>query len=517
MTGTLLITVCFHDGRYHGAGDWPPSPARLYQALVSAAALPGLNEEKRAALRWLERLDAPVIAAPIARDGQNVNLYVPNNDLDAKGGDIRRIAEIRSATKRIRPRLFNASVPLLYIWRFDADSENQSSCICDIANGLYQLGRGVDMAWATAEIVDEAKVDDQLNDYPGVIYRPSRGRKGLIMDCPEDGSLDSLEARHKENAKRFRRVKLGRSARTEFAQAPKPYFRPVAYNSPITHLLFEIRRTFVSGSPFAPWALPKAATLVQRIRGEVDDTGVPISGAAKKLWDALTARQGEIVRVFIGRNAKEADKKQRIRIIPLPSIGHPHADRGIRRILVEVPPDCPIRYDDIAWAFSGLEIVASEVDHETGEILSSPVELVQASDHSMLSHFGIGEHKASRVWRSVTPLALPVTAARRRIPPERQREEAKGGKERQEEQQRACYEVRQALRHVGIREQVLAISVQREPFEAKGERVERFAAGTRFSKHQLWHVMIEFTSPVSGPLVLGDGRYTGLGVMAAVS
>jgi CRISPR-associated protein Csb2 len=517
MTGTLLITVCFHDGRYHGAGDWPPSPARLYQALVSAAALPGLNEEKRAALRWLERLDAPVIAAPIARDGQNVNLYVPNNDLDAKGGDIRRIAEIRSATKRIRPRLFNASVPLLYIWRFDADSENQSSCICDIANGLYQLGRGVDMAWATAEIVDEAKVDDQLNDYPGVIYRPSRGRKGLIMDCPEDGSLDSLEARHKENAKRFRRVKLGRSARTEFAQAPKPYFRPVAYNSPITHLLFEIRRTFVSGSPFAPWALPKAATLVQRIRGEVDDTGVPISGAAKKLWDALTARQGEIVRVFIGRNAKEADKKQRIRIIPLPSIGHPHADRGIRRILVEVPPNCPIRRDDIAWAFSGLEIVASEVDHETGEILSSPVELVQASDHSMLSHFGIGEHKASRVWRSVTPLALPVTAARRRIPPERQREEAKGGKERQEEQQRACYEVRQALRHVGIREQVLAISVQREPFEAKGERVERFAAGTRFSKHQLWHVMIEFTSPVSGPLVLGDGRYTGLGVMAAVS
>jgi CRISPR-associated protein Csb2 len=516
MICALLITVRFHDGRYHGAGDWPPSPARLYQALVSAAALPGLNEEKRAALRWLERLDAPVIAAPIARDGQNVNLYVPNNDLDAKGGDIRHIAEIRSAIKRIRPRLFNASVPLLYIWRFDGDGEKHAGCICDIANGLYQLGRGVDMAWATAEIVDEAQVEDELSDYPGVIYRPSMAGNDLVLNSPKVGSLSELEARHKDNARRFRRVKFGRSTRTEFAQAPKPYFRPVAYNSPVTQLLFELRRTTESGTPFAPWPLTKAAALIQWIRGEVDDTGVPISGAAKKLWDALPARQGEVVRVFIGRNAKGADKKQRIRIVPLPSIGHPHADRGIRRILVEVPPDCPIRHDDIVWAFSGFEVIASEVDHETGEILSSPVELVQASDHSMLSHFGIGKDKSSCVWCSVTPLALPETAARRRIPPERRREEAKGGKERQEEQHRACYEVRQALRHIGIREQAIAISVQREPFVAKGERVEPFAAGTRFSKHQLWHVMIEFAFPVAGPLVLGDGRYVGLGVMAVL-
>lgn len=516
MNHALIITVRFHDGRYHGAGDWPPSPARLFQALVAAAALPALNAEKRAALRWLEKLDAPVIAAPIIQDGQKVNLFVPNNDLDAKGGDIRRIAEIRSATKRIRPKLFDKSVPLLYIWRFGGDNENQAGCICDIANGLYQLGRGVDMAWAVAEIINETQVEDRLSDYPGVIYRPSMAGNGLELDSPKVGSLRELEERHKDNAGRFRHVKLGRSVRTEFTQASKPQFCPVVYNSSATHLLFELRRTTESGSPFALWPLTKAAVLVQRIRGEVDDAGVLISGAAKKLWDALPARQGEVLRVFVGRNAKEADKKQRIRIIPLPSIGHPHADRGIRRIIVEVPPDCPIRQDDIAWAFSGLEVVASEVDQGTGEILSSPVELVQASDHSMLSYFGIGEDKASRVWRSVTPLALSEKVARRRIPPERRREEAKNGKERLEEEQRACHEVRQALRHADIREQVVAISVQREPFEAKGERVEPFSVGTRFSKHQLWHVRVEFASPVAGPLVLGDGRYAGLGVMAVL-
>jgi CRISPR-associated protein Csb1 len=41
MPGVLLIAVHFHDGRYHGAGDWPPAPARLFQALVAGAAYRG--------------------------------------------------------------------------------------------------------------------------------------------------------------------------------------------------------------------------------------------------------------------------------------------------------------------------------------------------------------------------------------------------------------------------------------------------------------------------------------------
>jgi CRISPR-associated protein Csb2 len=57
------------------------------------------------------------------------------------------------------------------------------------------------------------------------------------------------------------------------------------------------------------------------------------------------------------------------------------------------------------------------------------------------------------------------------------------------------------------------VRVQREPFSAKGARAELFAPGTRFAKKQLWHVEIRFDEPVSGPLVLGDGRYFGLGLM----
>ena len=44
-------------------------------------------------------------------------------------------------------------------------------------------------------------------------------------------------------------------------------------------------------------------------------------------------------------------------------------------------------------------------------------------------------------------------------------------------------------------------------------RVEDFASGTRFSKETLWHVAVTFAEPVAGPLVLGDGRFLGLGLM----
>jgi CRISPR-associated protein Csb2 len=514
MTYALLISVRFHDGRYHGAGNWPPSPARLFQALVAATAEPVLSGANRDALEWLERQVAPTIAAPAAHLGQHVSLFVPNNDLDAKGGDVRRVGEIRKATKHIRPRLFDAAVPLLYVWRIDAQGTQSADCVCRIAEGLYQLGRGVDMAWAVGEVLDESDAKARLAEYPGAIYRPSSGGGGVKLACPEEDSLTSLEARYKASATRFRHIVNGKKVRTEFSNAPRPRFRSVAYNSPPVSCLFDLRRTTGSGSSFAPWRLTKAAGLVEKLRGADGNDELPESGAFARL--AKHFDRGLLSRIVIGRDAGEADKARRPRIVPLPSIGHMHVDRGIRRVLVEVPPDCPISANDIAWAFAGLEVVAPELDGETGEIMGSPVELVPSDDDAMLMHYGIGEAAApSRLWRSVTPLALS-TAARRRIDPARQHEQAKSGAEYSSEQKQACHEIAQALRHAGLRDRITHVHVQREPFEARGERAEAFADGTRFSKHQLWHAEIEFAEPVHGPIVLGSGRYLGLGLMAPV-
>ncbi|HUE86642.1 MAG TPA: type I-U CRISPR-associated protein Csb2 [Vicinamibacterales bacterium] len=122
----------------------------------------------------------------------------------------------------------------------------------------------------------------------------------------------------------------------------------------------------------------------------------------------------------------------------------------------------------------------------------------------------------ARVWRTVTPAALPEAAGRRRIDPARVQAEARTGTERAAEHARATEAVQQALRHTDVRARAESIRVQREPFDLGGERAELFAAGTRFSKERMWHVEVTLDRGVAGPLTLGDGRFLGLGVMRPV-
>ena len=144
--------------------------------------------------------------------------------------------------------------------------------------------------------------------------------------------------------------------------------------------------------------------------------------------------------------------------------------------------------------------------------------LVREDADDMLKHYQISlraskQSEGAIRWQTVTPAALPEFARRRRIDPAHRNQQQKASDERRQEQARAVTCVRQALRHAKIYTPVTSIVVQREPFLRKGLRVERFA-NERFDKHRLWHVEVTFTAPVRGPLVLGDGRFTGLGLLA---
>lgn len=451
-----------------------------------------------ASLQWLEALCPPVIALPRMEEGQDLQNFVPNNDLDAVQGDVRRIGKIRRK-KRVRPLLFNAQIPLLYAWRFEPseDGQRHAGVICDTAERLYQFGRGWDMAWAWGEVLAESKLEERLLNHPGNVYRPSTGGAGKALPCPTLGTLDSLMRRYAANTKRFRTEKSGRTVRS-FSQQPKAQFAQIPYDSPSTRHLYELREQSREAR-FAVWPLERTVRLVEALR----------DGATARLRKALPTKGQEIERVLVGRKANGDDAGRtslRVKIVPLPSIGHRHADRGIRRVLVEVPADCPLRADDINWAFAGQEIAHP--------LRGMSMHVTPTEAKEMLKHYGFDER--SQVWRTVTPVALPESARRRRIDPSRIGEQAKGSAERRAEQERATEAVFQVLRHAQVRCRPGTIQVQREPFEANGQSVEAFAKDTRFAKQRLWHVQIRFRGLVSGPLVIGDGRFLGLGVMAPV-
>lgn len=495
MDRHLVLSVHLHD-RYHGivegSSEWPPSPARLFQALLAAAARGAhVPDDALAALDWLERAPAPVIAAPQAAAGQRIALYVPNNDADSLG-DPTDLAGIRTR-KLMEPRL-PAHPVLHYAWPLRDSQEESAEAVIRIAEGLYQLGRGVDMAWAHGTVMDHAALASVLERYKGTIYRPSESTQHVLA-CPAPGSLESLRVRHA--APRLQTQGTGRRARSLYTNAPKPWFVGVGYAPEVHRRVYELRDASDDSRLHA--ARPgEVLDIVTRLR----------DAAAARLREALPEHEESIERALIGRKADGRDglpPEHRIRILPLPSIGHEHADLAVRRIVVEVPSGAPIAAPDVWWALSGLH----PVDLTTGEIDVDTI-LTPSMDHRMADRYLA---RGTR-WQTVTPAALP--ALRRRIEPTRIRDEAKAGGERAAEEAAARVCVRAALRHAGIDVRAREIHVQREPWIRRGSRAEAFACPPRFPKERLWHVAIDFEEAVDGPLVIGDGRFLGLGLMAPV-
>jgi len=448
--------------------------------------------EDAAALAWLETLSPPTVAAPPTCNGQRVRRFVPNNDLDAKG-DPGLVEKVR-AGKTWHPRLIEGIPRLLYVWKLSEDDipSEYLARIIALSTNLYQLGRGIDMAWANASEVTEVELEHQLAAQPGRVFRPCSHAtvSGLHLACPSPGSLESLRARHEAALGRLEPERVDGKDLLVFAQPPQPRFTTVSYDAPPARAVFELQSTERVGV-FHAAPLVDAGALTERLR----DT------AALRLGEALPDLAEDIEQALVGRTPAgrvSLAPGRRVRLRPLPSIGHTHTHPGIRRLLVDVPGDCPLRPGDVFWAFSGL--VARE-----GTVLT------RHEDERMLHHYGIGN--PGRRWRTITPVALPVAAARRRVAPEPESADTKGSRERIAEERRAVAAVRQALRHAGCRAPVQFIHVQREPFARRGARAEAFARRTRFEKERLWHVEVGFSEPISGPLTIGDGRFLGLGLM----
>ena len=483
----LLIEVHLLEPLWHGAVDWPPSPFRLFQALV-AGGYGGrwvgegddAKNQRTNALQWLERQSPPDIACPPRSRLRGVTSFVPNNDIDSVGGDMSRVPDIR-AEKTLAPWRIENGDSFLYAWTFDHENEH-AQLICKLADRVHCFGRGLDGAWANAKVLPNTDADALLRSR-GAVSRPS-GQFLPGLRCPSYGSLDSLVRRYEAASSKFQwDAKTGKFL---FRQPPKPIYSTIAYDLPDTRLWFDIRQSANPGR-FHSISQVKVVKFIEEVRDR----------AGQRLLEAIPDSKPKIERFLIGRSASPDDVQRRVRIIALPSLGHPNTSPSIRRVGVLIPSDCPIPVADARWAFSGLPISGEggkEMKETTGV-------LVQTTAPDMAHHFGF-DRLANR-WRSVTPLALPQPVQYGRM-----------GSQRAEFETNAASAIVQACRHSGIAFRPTEIRIQVEPFLLRGERADTYA--TERFRGRLRHADISFERPVRGPLIIGDGRFLGLGLMRPV-
>ena len=491
MTHALLFSARFVEGQYHGTADgftdnegWPPSPSRLFQAMVAASARGAtISPENAIALKWFETLDPPEIVSPSVRKGRIRTLFVPNNDLDSQKGDPANVSKIR-VPKDWRPYYFDANQPILYLYSWDGDSHKELVArVCSIAKDIYQLGKGIDIAWVNAQFLNKRDADILIEEHPGSSHKPTTSGN---VDIPTTGTFDSLVNRYVRKRFRLQTVVEERKVRQEFTQPPRARFRRIGYGVNKDYIYFELRD---NQGRFFPKSLSSAALVVTNIR----DAGVT------RLKKQMPKSARQIDRVIKGLDANASDLTRRIRIIPIPSIGSRYVEPLIRRVAIEIPPECPIHTEDLRWAFSGVQIRATP-NEETAKAFN----LVPAESDLMFSRY----ITTQRDFSSVTALALPMNLRR-----SGKVNAVRTGSDRIQIENLARRALLQSLRHAGVLAKPREVRIQREPFDQRGVRAESFALETRFPSTVMWHASMKFDDLVSGPLILGNGRYLGLGLM----
>jgi CRISPR-associated protein Csb2 len=477
----LHISVRWLDGRYHGLSgrdgppEWPPSPYRLFQAMVAGAARAGLLASVAESLRWLESLKPPIIITPTAAAGQIVRRFVPNNDADKKPE-----RQTRLTNKIYRPTLFSGDAAVHYIWGCEEGSGPIAAGIVSAAQRLAALGWGIDMAFADAQLAD----GDGLMRISGTRWLPrpgSRNGPAPLLRIPAKGTLDELIKLHEAATGRF----VGKRS---MRAVPKPMvYEPVAYSNgghPLgrPHALFLL--ALPSGEPFR---YPQAKLI--HIAGMLRHAAIQAMGEYPP--PEIQSPEDWVSRVIAGHRHGD-DEHRQFSYLPLPSIGHEQADCEVRRVMVIAPFG-----EDAALAHLAGQLDGRTLQPEGG----GPAPMLRRIGGDGVTQFYT---KSATRWATVTPAVLPG------------HDDGKPTKTRRL--------IEKALRQCGVDEPCdftwgaapnIKNSISAYERDRAGRHTGYFRPG-HLAGLTAVHVVINFSGSLTGPIAIGAGRHCGLGVMAAV-
>ena len=212
MPSVYCLTVNFLDPvpAFRGRGDggepeWPPSPLRLFQALVCAAAgrwrEGPLADYALPALRWLELQREPTIIAPdIQPERTGFRMYVPNNAGDlvtaawARGNGDAKFASL-NVEKDVLPTRLLGGDAIHYLWELPGVVPDSVlgflETLSAATRSITHLGWGVDMVAATGKALPA----EGVAELKGHVWRPVP-TGGTPLRVPIDGTLKSLRERH---------------------------------------------------------------------------------------------------------------------------------------------------------------------------------------------------------------------------------------------------------------------------------------------------------------------------------
>lgn len=539
MTGRYVATS-YHD---RAAPEWPPHPARLFSALVATAREHDeLVESGRLALQWLECQGAPRILASDAVARSVLTTYVPQNttrvlgdwtkqqeklneevaalDEARRGSDDRRVRRAESAVATAKKQL------TAQIARSIADDGKHAASVCSDALALLPQHRGkqprtlpsvtpeeprVRYVWPDAE-PDEV-VRSALSELVRRLVR--LGHSSSLVSCRVvDGVQDPaglevwfpcMESDEGTGVETLRTVEPGQLAHLEHAYVRHRGVEPRVL--PARHHPY--RRGMPTAAPEQDASVFGEWLVLREIAGEDSQR---LGLAATRTEDITRALRGALLHhaddpppAVLTGHAPDGGRLEQphVAFLALPDVGSSHAQGRVLGVAIVMPRtiDAEARRAMLRavgqWERNKLHLTMGRAGRMWLE------RVVERDSRSTLD--SRTWTRASRRWASVTPVALDEN------PGDLSSRDPQVAAEAAEKAEQV---VARACERIGLPAPAWVQVMRRSLFDAApaARRFTPFPRKEGALRRVCVHVEILFTRPVSGPVLLGAGRYFGLGL-----
>lgn len=548
LSGRYVATS--HDDREHA--EWPPHPARLFSALVATWGEGDPHGEhgmrEQAALEWLEQEPPPEILADapdLVGRRTVVPVFVPVNDASqvaevdgakladaesalVQAGESKERAKVEKQVAKLRakfladtlkaiavptkfgqddrlgmrllpdhrgrqPRTFPSASPttprIAFVWSTAQPDQEVVAALTGLLARVIRLGHSSSMVRAAIAGADEiARLESETTR-----YRPD-ARDGVhVIRWVEKGQVTRLcraYDRHRETEPRVLPAAFVRyTERTATASAALPTSRFE------DDLIVFARR----GGPRLPIT--------------------SVVGVARQFRRALMAHADEPIHPVLSGHAPDGTPSEQphVAIVPLPVIAGPHPDGALIGLAIALPRD-----NDATARRAVLRAIGRyEQAHSSPETDAIPMIRLTLGAAGTLELQRLAWSESVRTldpmswcrpatrWATATPIALDRNPGDLHDPDPVRRRAAFD---------HAVQSVAQAVERIGL-PQPQEIDVVRScvlPGTAKPQRYPRFPADPGRTQRVLVHARIVFAAPVRGPVLLGAGRYQGLGMCSPV-
>jgi len=565
LTGYAVAT----DPSSRERAEWPPHPGRVFMALAAAWFETGEDADEGEALRWLETLGDPELHIPSIEqvaERSSVTVYVPVNDkVGPSAATLQAVpAMTRSKQPRTFPRVYVGNAYCFMHWPEAADEDRYRDALDRLCGKVTRIGHSSSLVrmWV-AEDVEEDRVGgtdrwERAETMATVHCRTFSA--GMLDTLPQQTQIPRIESfaelmwRIEDAQKVVRDAKVGGDAAAKKAANKDLKQARQAYEE-------KFGEKFKTSASPPPRLRPKLGLWSGYRRA--DDVNVK-SGAGATHFDTdvlvLTRVEGPqlpvvstlpVTRALRGAIIKHCpqpapqwvsghqangsvcdDDAGHLACIPLPFVGHEHADGHLLGVGLVFPRSVDRRERGRA---AGPLLMNSdgrprEVVLKLGRLGVWKLRKRDWTEwrDALKPETWTAHPSGAMTWASATPVVLD------RFPKsDRVKDRAGWIAEVADIVRNACTRIglpeptgididttcwhRGGARAVNKRRPLRGDHVTKGDGTVLGDGFPFYPAkGTNASRPQV-HVWLEFAHPIVGPLLLGAGRYLGYGVCKPVN